>query len=304
MISIDLGSNTLRIVEFDCRTKKRVKEFEKVVRTAHNLRKTGFICESSIQRILEALKEADKLFDFKSHQHIFAVTTEAMRRASNALAIKTLIKEKFDIDFEIISGMQEARLTLLGIEHGLKEAQINLQNYILMDLGGASTEISFVSPSEVLSQSFSFGIVSVAQTYETLENIQNSMDEVLKPFYEYLLKSDITVCEYPHFVATAGTPTSVAAFLEGIDYKSYSYEKINGKRLDIDDFTNSLNALLKLDPEEQEFWVGTNRSDLVCAGILIVKSIMQILDIKECIVIDNGLREGLAISKCNKMPIK
>lgn len=303
MISCDLGSNTLRVLEFDCTSKTRVKEFEKVVRTAKDLHKTGIICEASIQRILQALQEADEVFDFASSK-VYAVTTEAMRQAKNSQEVLTRIKEAFGIEFEIINGDEEARLTLIGIESGLEDVGFETQNYCMMDLGGASTEISFKKEGKTISKSFSFGIVTTAERYESIENIAKNVSYVTKEIEEFLKEHNFNPKEYEKFVATAGTPTTVAAFLEGIDYKSYTYEKINGKILHVDDFTNSLEALLKLDMDKREFWVGTNRSDLVCAGILIVKEIMQRLGFSECVVIDNGLREGLAISKCNTTAIK
>lgn len=298
MITCDLGSNTLRVLKFDCKTKKRVREFEKVVRTAQNLYKTNVICEESIQRIFSALEEANELIDFKSDE-VHCVTTEAMRRAENSAQIIKQIQQKFGIDFNIIDGEEEARLTLLGIEMGLEEAKISTDNYVMMDLGGGSTEISFKKDGITISKSFPFGIVTTAEIHQNIENIEKNIQNITFEINDFIKENKINLSEYKKFVATAGTPTTVAAFIEGIDYKSYSYEQINGKVLHVDDFIASLKSLLKLDEKQREFWVGTNRSDLVCAGILIVKDIMQKLNFQECIVIDNGLREGLAISKCN-----
>lgn len=299
MIACDLGSNTLRIVQIDCTTHKRIKEFERVVRTAQNIYKTKKISQESIQRIKQALREAQKIFDFKNEK-VYAVTTEAMRQANNAFEIIQEIQNEFGITFEIIDGKEEARLTLIGIEGGLKEANKKFKSYCMMDLGGASTEISFLKQeTATLSKSFSFGIVTVAEEYKTLGNIEKNIDKILLHVKDFLSEENIDTKGYDTFVATAGTPTTVAAFLEGIDYKSYNHEKINGKTLHVKDFRDSLNSLLKLTSDEQEFWVGTNRSELVCAGIIIIEKLMQILGFGECVVIDNGLREGLAIEKCN-----
>jgi exopolyphosphatase / guanosine-5'-triphosphate,3'-diphosphate pyrophosphatase len=303
MIACDLGSNTLRIVQLDCKTQKRIQEFEQVVRTAKDIYKTKIICEESIERIKQALREAQKVFDF-SKDKVYAVTTEAMRQANNSDAIIEQINDEFGITFEIIDGKEEARLTLVGIEGGLKEANKNLKSYCMMDLGGASTEISFIKEGKTVTKSFSFGIVTVAEKYRNLENIEKNINTILSHVKSFLKQNNINLKEYENFVATAGTPTSVAAFLDGLDYKSYDHEKINGKTLHVSDFRNSLEHLLKLNEEEQEFWVGTNRSELICAGIVIIERLMQILDFNECIVIDNGLREGLAIEKCNTLSKK
>ncbi|MBP9566131.1 MAG: phosphatase, partial [Sulfurospirillum sp.] len=99
-------------------------------------------------------------------------------------------------------------------------------------------------------------------------------------------------------VTTAGTPTTVAAFLEGLDYAHYDASVINGKVLHVKDFDQAYTQLIRLDETEAERYTGTNRRDLVVVGILIVKAIMQKLGFKHCIVIDDGLREGVALAHC------
>jgi exopolyphosphatase/guanosine-5'-triphosphate,3'-diphosphate pyrophosphatase len=295
IIACDLGSNTLRIVEIDTLTKERLCEYEKTVRTAKDLHKTGIISEESKKRIFDALSEANEIFDFKTKE-VYCVTTEAMRRAKNASEILCEIKKRVGLDFVIIDGDEEARLTLLGVENALLKLGIDNSKYCMMDLGGGSTELSFKSKKETKSKSFPFGIVHIAEKYGSLEAIEKGIEKELHVIDSYLAEQQ--GMPYRYFIATSGTPTTVCAFLQGIDYASYDYKKINGKSLHVDDFTRALEKLLSMNESQREFWVGTNRSDLVCAGILIVKAIMQKLGFTECIVIDDGLREGLALSKC------
>jgi exopolyphosphatase/guanosine-5'-triphosphate,3'-diphosphate pyrophosphatase len=49
---------------------------------------------------------------------------------------------------------------------------------------------------------------------------------------------------------------------------------------------------------QRELAVGVGRDDLIIAGILIYKEIFDIVGIDECIVIDDGLREGIALEYC------
>lgn len=291
MIACDLGSNTLRVVQIDPITKTRVKEYEKAVKTAQGLHKTGIICDEAINRILEALSEASKIFDFKNIE-VHCVTTEAMRLATNSQKVIDTIKENFDLDFKIIDGDEEARLTLLGVENGMKLYDIDNTSYCMLDLGGGSTEISFTCKGITTSKSFNFGIVLIAEKHVSLENIKNNIAQEVSVIDDFIKDK-----KAEKFIATAGTPTTVCAFLQGIDYHSYDHKKINGKSLHVDDFSKALNKLLVLNEVQREFWVGTNKADLICAGILIVQEIMKKLGFYECIVIDDGLREGLAISK-------
>lgn len=302
MIAGDLGSNSLRFVQIDCDTHERIKAYEKAVRTAKDLHKTGLICEDSIQRILSAIEEADRIFDFQNHE-VHCVTTEAMRLAKNSNEVLEKIEKEYGLRFEIIDGKREAEFTLIGVTHAMKKVGVDTSSFITMDLGGGSTEISFINSEKKLIKSFPFGIVLVAEKYQSLDRIEEGIKEELKPLQEFIQENEIFTCNYKNFIATAGTPTTVSSFLLGIDYASYDYKKINGNRLHVDDFSKALAKLLALKVDEREKWVGTNRSDLVIAGILIVKEIMKILEFDECIVCDDSLREGLAISKCNREDI-
>lgn len=297
IIACDLGSNTLRVVKINCETKERMCDYEKSVRTAKDLYHTGRICEESKQRILEALREANEIFDFSANE-VYCVTTEAMRIAKNSDEILEEIKNKFGLNFEIIDGEEEARLTLLGIENALEKEHIDNASYCMMDLGGGSTELSFKHLGVTKSKSFQFGIVILAEKYGSLHNIEEGINEELKVLDAFLENETSIANTYTKFISTSGTSTTVCAFLQGIDYRSYDYKKINGKSLHVEDFTRALEKLLQMDEAQSEFWVGTNRYDLVCTGILIVKAIMHKLGFDECIVIDDGLREGLALSKC------
>ena len=298
MIGCDLGSNTLRIVQIDCQTQKRVLAYEKIVRTAKDLHVNKRIAQSSIENIFQALKEASLLFDFK-HEKCFCVTTEAMRVAQNAEEILRDIDETFGLKFNIISGEKEAYLTSLAIENALKREGLEHKTYVLFDLGGGSTEITFAKDGEKKSQSFPFGIVNIAEQYK--ENIAQKVTQIVSSIEPFISQESEIPKKYLQLVATAGTPTTVASFLQGIDYAHYDYEKVNGTILYVEDFDEAFQRLTKLDEEEAERYTGTNRRDLVVVGILIVKAIMERLGFHSCVVMDDGLREGVAISNCNNI---
>lgn len=296
MIGCDLGSNTLRIVEIECKSKKKIKTYEKIVRTAKDLHINGTICTSSKENIFQALEEASSLFDF-THQKTFCVTTEAMRVAKNAPEIIKEIYERFGLQFEVISGEKEAYLTSLAIENALKREGLEEHTYVLFDLGGGSTEITFCKNGKKESQSFPFGIINIAEQYK--ENLEEKIEQIVDSINPFITSKHNIPLQYLQLIATAGTPTTVCAYLQDLDYAHYDSNKINGKTLHVNDFSDALIRLSALNQEEAERYTGTNRRDLVIVGISIVKAIMKKLGFETCIVMDDGLREGVAISNCN-----
>lgn len=296
MIGCDLGSNTLRVVQIDCHTKKRIKAYEKIVRTAKDLHLTGLISQTAQENIFQGLSEASKLFDFKKEK-TFCVTTEAMRIAKNAHEILERIEQQFGLKFNIISGDNEAYYTSIAIENALQREKLDYQNYVLFDLGGGSTELIFCHNGIKQSRSFPFGIVNTAEKYS--QNLEENIAHTLSCIDEFIATKGNITKTYTQLVATAGTPTTVCAFLQGLDYQHYDYEKVNGKVLHVKDFEYAFSELTTMNEAEAERYTGTNRRDLVVVGIMIVKALMQKLGFYECIVMDDGLREGVAIAHCD-----
>jgi len=295
VIAIDLGSNTLRVLKYDCKSQKRVAEYEKIVRTANSLNSKGIIDSDAVERILQGLKEAKEQIDF-SNCKIKAVTTEAMRVAKNAKEVLELIKNKSGIEFEIISPEIEAKLTLEAVQNRLNLLGLK-QDFVLVDIGGGSTELSFYIDGKIISKSFKLGIVTVANEAKSIEEIKKLVEskaKEIKEFAKRYLKKDLI------FTATAGTPTTVAAMKLGMTYHSYNPDKINGVKLKIEELDYYLDKLLKMSKKAKEIAVGVGRDDLIVAGIIIFKEIYKILERQEAIIVDDGLREGVALSMCEE----
>ncbi len=297
MIAIDLGSNTLRVVQLDCKNGNHIAEYEKIVKTADGLAQYGFINDEAVARVVLAIKEAQKQINFTSDR-VKAVTTEAVRRAKNSDDVLFQIQKETGVVFEIISGDEEARLTLLAVKQRLSKLQYASDSFVLVDIGGGSTELIFHYGNETISKSFPVGIVTIAQSYATLDNIQMELPKEMFEMQMFCAEVYATKGKVKSFVATAGTPTTVAAMKLGQTYATYDAKKINGTSLEMKELNFYLTKLLSWPFEERELTVGTGRSDLIAAGILIFKQLYSIVEFNVCIVIDDGLREGVALEEC------
>ncbi len=296
MIAVDLGSNTFRAVEIDCGTLEPVAWFEKIVRTADGIHESGKISEAAVERIIEALNEAKEIIDFS--QPVAAVTTEALRKASNTEEVLKRIKSECGIDFRVIGGDEEAQYTLLAVKNRLEKMGMESEKFVLSDLGGGSTEILFFDSGRVESRSFDIGIVTVAQKYGSVEKIGQALPLLMEEMQRYAENMRDEGLDPKLFVSTAGTPTTVAAMKLGMNYATYDAKKVNGTILHRDDLKMQMVRLLSLDEESRRELVGVGREDLIAAGILILERIYSILGFDESVVIDDGLREGVAIAGC------
>ena len=302
MIAIDLGSNTLRVAQLNCTSGIFGASYEKIVKTADKLVETGIISADAIERIIFAINEAKSQIDFHN-EPIKAVTTQAMRQASNSMEVLSYIKKFTDIKFEIITGDEEAKLTLLAVQYRLKQLSKSQNNssFALIDMGGGSTELIFAYPDKVITRSFPIGIVTMTQQYGTLDTIEEVLPRLMEEMQKFRDETVATYGEVSDFVATAGTPTTVAAMKLGQTYATYNPEIINGTQLEKSELKFYLTKLLAMPLEEREVAVGVGRADLIASGILIFYQLYSLMGFESCMVIDDGLREGVAIGECSRL---
>ncbi|MDA3947253.1 MAG: phosphatase [Helicobacteraceae bacterium] len=297
MIAIDLGSNSFRCIEYDCATKQFGRSFERIVKTADKMHETGIISDGAVERVSAALKEADRTLDFTANT-VKAVTTHAMRMASNAGDIIANIKKQSGVDFQIISSDDEAYYTLIAVEARLEALQLESSHFVLIDVGGGSTEIIFYKDGQMESQSFPIGIVTTAQFCDDNRDIHSYLDGEFQDLDIYVKEYYKRAGKPNAFVATAGTPTTMAAYLLGMNYSDYDVDKINGYRLSFNGTQQALAGLMALSEEKRGEIVGVGRESLILSGIVIIQKLYNVLGFDEAVVIDDGVREGVAIDYC------
>ena len=294
MVAIDLGSNTIRMIEYDCTSKKLINSYEKIVKTADNLVTTKEISQEAVKRIIDAINEAKEKIKF---ENVVAYTTEAMRQATNSKQVIEQIKSQTGVEFKIASSDEEAYYTTLAVENVIKPLY-NYKTMFLVDIGGGSTELIIKNKKELISESFKIGIVTISQRYKSIEALEYGIKQDVKPFKEFInfmkmsYRPDI-------FVASSGTPTTIAALKIGLDYNTYDANKVNGVVLNVQDLDEWMEKLLKMELRHREKLVGVGRGDLIVSGIMIFKELFLMSGFSECIVVDNGVREGIAIDYCN-----
>jgi len=298
IIAIDLGSNSLRILKMDCQSKERLGEFHKTVKTADGLASTGQINQEAIRRVVTALNEAKEKLDF-SDANVKAVTTEAIRQAKNGDEVLKSIEEQTGIAFEVIDGVAEAKYALTATKNRLKLLGEEPKSFMMVDIGGGSTEMMFYyGEDKSFSKSFPIGIVTVTQKFKGLSELSNAIPMLMNPMRQYYNEVVSQYGEVELFIAIAGTPTTVAALRLGMEYETYEPQKIHGTRLSQKDLVKTLMELIEMTPEQRVKAVGVGRDDLIASGILIYDELYTISGFKESMVIDDGIREGVAFSEC------
>jgi len=299
LISIDLGSNTVRAIKYDCKTFEKLGVFEKIVRTADKTHETKIVSEDAIKRVVSAVNEAKAKLEFDGKDAV-GVATAAFRKAKNAKSALEAIKKETGVTFKIIDGETEAFLTALAVSEKLPHLE-QKDCMMLIDIGGGSTEIIFKKDDKLVAKSFDVGILSFAGKHKDKDEMELSIKKECAEMDEFIEDCFYGFSRPTIFCATAGTPTTLAAIKMGMSHAEYDGEAINGATLSKDDVEKVYKKLLKISMDERSRLVGVGRQDLIIAGIVIFKEIFEVSGLHECVVFDDGLREGVAIAKCKKI---
>ncbi len=168
--AIDIGSNAVRLLIKSVNEQPSDELFTKelLLRVPLRLGDDAFTRgeisadkEKKLIRLVKAFRQLMKIYEVADFR---ACATSAMRDARNGGAVVRKVEKKTGIRIDIISGSEEARMVYDNhIENKLSRAQ----NYIYVDVGGGSTEVSLISGGE-LKSSKSYNVGTVRMLRETV----------------------------------------------------------------------------------------------------------------------------------------
>ena len=293
--TIDIGSNTSLLLIAQINKKagvKKIKVLEDKIfftRLAEKLSQTKLISSKALARQQQFFKTARRLLNKHKVKKVICAGTAAVRSAKNTHKLKALAKEQGFL-LKTLSAKQEGRLSRLGALLDLPQPSTQS---VVLDIGGASTEIS------TSQKSLSLPIGSVRLTEQFLPSDPPTAQEILK------LKTYIKQClqknwpaafchNFKYLVAVAGTPTTLTA----LEKKQTDIKKIHGQKLNKVQVNKWLKFLLKSSLEQRKALkeMPVYRADVLPAGLLVLKEIMDHFRFTKCVVSTTGLRYGLLLS--------
>lgn len=171
--AIDIGSNAVRLLIADIIENDKEISFKKntLVRVPLRLGDDAFldkkISPKKAEELLKTMQAFRNLMDVYHVVDYMACATSAMREASNGPEMVKLIQSKANINLEIVEGQREANIIYSShIEQHLERKK----NYLYIDVGGGSTELSVFSDGElVASRSFNLGGIRILDNQDKEE---------------------------------------------------------------------------------------------------------------------------------------
>ena len=293
--ALDLGSNSTRLLIADISGEKfnTLERSHVVTKMAEGLEENGFISDEAKKRVIKTLKTFLK--KIKKHEvvEVFAVGTAAMRDSSNTDEFIDEIRRKLDIEVEIITGQQEGIITSLGVHHFMD----NLQNYLIVDIGGRSTEFIYEDNNKVISHSLDLGVVTLTEKY--FSELPTNRDNIVKAEQEVMdALSNLKIPNAKLLIGVSGTATSLGAI--HLEQDRFDEDAIHNIEISQLELTNIKNIVQKLsEPEIITKFNGGDpkRAKTITSGIVILENIMKRYENSSIIISKNDILEGLILKK-------
>jgi exopolyphosphatase/guanosine-5'-triphosphate,3'-diphosphate pyrophosphatase len=281
LAAIDIGSNACRLLVTEVIVKPGVKpQFNKLnlvrvpLRLGFDVFETGIIPSAKVDMMLHAMQAyASLMRAYQVDRHI-AVATSAMRDASNTSEIVSKIFKETGINIQIISGDFEASLIY---ESHIAESLDNGSNYLYIDVGGGSTELTlFMNGELAFKHSFNIG---------TIRLLKGQVSETEWELMKEKIRKDVRGLKNLIAIGTGGNINKVFSLSKRKDGKSIQLELLRSYHREM--------SLLSVEDRMRYFNLRADRADVIVPALLIYTQIMKWAMIDEMIVPKIGIVDGL-----------
>jgi exopolyphosphatase/guanosine-5'-triphosphate,3'-diphosphate pyrophosphatase len=307
LASIDLGSNTIHLLVADVAADggwRIVEHDQQVTRLGEGLARAGRLGEPPMARSADVVAGYVRRAEQAGARAIAIVATSAVREAANGGDFAAALGRRTGHPVRVVSGEEEARLTLRGILHGLRQPPATLRTF---DIGGGSTEYVLARDAAVVAAvSLRLGVVPFAERYPfpgpvDVADYRRLEDEVRARLTAELPPA-IRDAGAEALVGTAGTVTTLAALDLGL--VTYDRDRVQGHRLPRPAIERLRDRLAALDLAGRAALpcLEPGRADLIVPGVAIVIATMDVLRTDAVIVSDWGLREGIMADAVDRRP--
>ena len=295
LASIDLGSNSTRllIAEVDDQGFNVLIRKHVVTKMSENIEQTGVISTEAFKRVNSTLRDFKKLLIANDVDDVFVVGTAALRDAKNSDEIIQNIRKKYDFEVEILSGHEEGITTSIGVLHFMQ----NTENFLIIDIGGRSTEFIYEFENKIISKSLNLGVVTLSEKYfSNLPIGQELIDEAKLKIETELSQLDIK--DKKNVIGVSGTALSLASIF--LDQQNFNEEELHEIKIDTDNVQEINKRILKMTEAEiiTKFrGIDPKRASTITSGIFLLEIILSHYSNSPIIISKNDILEGLILKK-------
>jgi exopolyphosphatase / guanosine-5'-triphosphate,3'-diphosphate pyrophosphatase len=295
--AIDCGTNSIRLLVADLPEGVDVVRRMEIVRLGQDVDRTGRLAPSAIERTRLALAEYAAEIDRLGAELVRMVATSATRDAANADEFRDMVRATLGVPPEVVTGDEEARLSFAGAVRGLPvDAE---PPYLVLDIGGGSTEFVFGTSTVEHAVSVDIGCVRMTERY--LHGDPPTRAEIAAAEADIETTVDRALALVPGrdartLVGLAGSVTTVTAVALGLD--AYRPERIHHARISYDDVAKVTANLLGMTTAQRLALpvMHPGRADVIGAGALVLRAAMERSAATSVVTSEHDILDGIAWS--------
>ena len=296
--AIDCGTNSIRLLIADIAggNFREIYRTMEIVRLGQGVDKNKAFHPDALDRTLKATALFAEEIARRGVERMRFCATSATRDATNREHFIDGVKSLLGVAPEVISGEEEAALSFKG---ATKELRGVGAPYLVIDIGGGSTEFVFGSERVEFAKSQNIGCVRMSERHfssippqaEEIAGAKADIDEAIKGAAEI-----VPITEAKTLIAVAGTATTVAAAALGLS--TYDRHSIHLSRISAEKTHQVSEMFLSLNRDEIAAlgYMHPGRVDVIGAGSLVLSRIMALTGAKEFVASESDILDGMAWS--------
>jgi exopolyphosphatase/guanosine-5'-triphosphate,3'-diphosphate pyrophosphatase len=298
--AIDCGTNSIRLLISRVDDDGNLTEITRrmiIVRLGEGVDATGKFSDAALSRVFAACDEYAELIKTHEVSAIRFIATSASRDVSNRDEFATGVKARLGCELEVISGETEAELSFAGATFEL--AKKFAGPYLVLDIGGGSTEFVLGTEKPEFARSVNIGCVRMTERHlnqdppsaESIQAATKDIEDAITLAAEIVpFEKAITV------IGLAGSVTTVAAMALGLD--KYDREAIHGSVISAQSIHGTAEKFLSMTREQRAAlpYMHPGRVDVIGAGALVLDRIVRRIKVESIVVSEQDILDGIAIS--------
>lgn len=294
--AIDCGTNSVRllIADIDGEKLREVHRDMRIVRLGQGVDQNKAFAPEAIERTLVATREFADLIRAKGATRVRFCATSATRDATNREIFIDGVQNILGISPEVIAGSEEAALSFLG---ATKELGQELAPFLVVDIGGGSTEFVLGSRSVDSAHSVNIGCVRMSERHLTaqppmIDQIANAIIDIDAAILDAATWVDFKAAQT--LIAVAGTATTVAAAALGLPlYDRYSIHLSRISAQKVQEVAAMFAGMSRKDISALGY-MHPGRVDVITSGALVLSRVMALTGASEFLASESDILDGIA----------
>ncbi len=304
--AIDTGSNAIRLAVAELDDNWRVRLLESIrfpIRLGYDVFNTQRLSESTIEQVVDAFLQFRRIADDFGVTKIRAVGTSAMREAQNRYVLIERVFQTSNIQLEVISGEEEARLIHLAAVDAL-----NLKNEraLLIDIGGGSVEVILSKGRNILSlASYPIGTVRLLQKLNggAQSESPHTFSLLVREFIEAhrsRLERQIAGDKVEIGIGTGGNVEEIGKLRQRL------FQEESDQIITTNDLAKLIDLLGQMSVQERmrKWDLRPDRADVIFPAVVVLHTIAQAARVNAILVPNIGLKNGVLLDMAEQMERK